>query len=181
MSVTVNTEKPVKKRGGINLRAVIFAAVLVVPIGWMAWTYITLTVSKGIEQTSRYGTSYKTVDLKSLGNFAFNDKVDTEQQVPPEYRALDGKKLLLSGQMFARDGAMRSNGFELVYSIQNCCFNGPPRVQERVYAKAPEGKMVPILGGLVDVYGTLHVRAQRDGDTVMSLYDLDVERLEPHR
>jgi hypothetical protein len=181
MTVTLNTEKPVKKRSRINLRAIIFAAVLLLPLGWMVKTYVTLTVSKGIENTTRYGKDYKTVDLKSLGNFAFNDQVDSEQQVPREYRDLDGKKLLLSGQMFSNDGALRSNSFQLVYSIQKCCFNGPPQVQERVFCKIPNGKLVPIFDDLTDVYGTLHVRAQREAGKVISLYDLDVERIESHR
>ena len=33
--------------------------------------------------------------------------------------------------------------FQLVYSIQKCCFGGPPRVQERVFVNAPASKPVP--------------------------------------
>ena len=47
-------------------------------------------------------------------------------------------------------------------------------------AKVPNGKRVYVYSGLAKVYGTLHIRAIRENGKVVSLFDLDVERIEPY-
>ena len=164
------------KKWHLNLRVLVLAGVVLLPIGWMTYTFIVLTIGQGIEQVG----DYKQVDLKAMGNFPFNDRTDGPDQVPEVYRQLDGQKVLLIGQMYSDFAASpRVNRFQLVYSIQNCCFNGPPKVQERVFCQVPGDKTVPIYDGLSRVYGTLHVRAIREKGMVVSVYDLDVERVEP--
>jgi hypothetical protein len=174
--MAVATEKSQGVLSRVNLRMVIVAAVILLPVGWMVWTFATLTLSSGIEKAGQYTT----VDLKSLGNFPFSEVDGTVADVPKQYAALDGKKLLLVGQMYVDTStAPYVDRFQLVYSIQNCCFNGPPRVQERVFAHVPPGgRKVPVFGDLTRVYGTLHVRAQRENGRVVSLFDLDVEKVE---
>lgn len=165
-----------RSRQGVPLRLLVLAGLLLAPIAWMTYTYISLTVSQGIEQVGEY----KKVDLKAMGNFSFDDRGGTVEDVPEVYRALDGQKVLLIGQMYSDfTAAPTVDRFQLVYSIQNCCFNGPPLVQERVFAHVPEGRRVPVYGGLAAVYGTLHVRPIRESGRVVSLYDMDVERVEP--
>ena len=88
--------------------------------------------------------------------------------------------MFLVGQMYVDTStAPVVDRFQLVYSIQNCCFNGPPKVQERVFAQVPPGgRKVPVFGSLAKIYGTLHVRADRENGRVVSLYTLDVEKVE---
>jgi len=69
--------------------------------------------------------------------------------------------------------------FQLVYSIQKCCFGGPPRVQERVFVKAPPNNPAPFYWQPVRVTGTLHVNAHREEGQVVSVFDMDVDRVEP--
>ena len=125
------------------------------------------------------GGGYKEVNLKAMGNFVFDGQNGTVSDVPPQYRALDGQKVVLVGEMYSSVGAAEVSRFELVYSIAKCCFGGPPKVQERVFCVVPNDGTVPILGGQARVTGTLHVAAQKEGDTINSLYTLDVHKVEP--
>ena len=181
MSDTVEYRKAASKpRKDINLRLVGFIAVVCLPVAWMTYTFIKLSVSSGIEQVG----DYKQVDLKSMGNFPFDDTFDTEQAVPEVYRKLDGQKVLLIGRMYVDFTAEPTvDRFQLVYNIANCCFNGPPRVQERVFAHVPAGsnKKMPVYADMTEVYGTLHVRTLREKGHVISLYDMDVEKMRPQR
>ena len=163
-----------KKMGFVKPQVLIVALVIAAPLAWVVYTFATLSLGGGIEQVG----DFKRVDLKSMGNFPFDDVIGTEKDVPDIYHKLDGQKVLLIGQMYSDfAAASRVDRFQLVYSIQNCCFNGPPKVQERVFAHTPKGKTVPIADGLAKVYGTLHVRTQRENGKVVSLYDMDVERV----
>lgn len=179
MSTTMEQQQTaVRKRKRLSMQMIVFMAVLGLPIAWLTYTVARLTFTSGIEQRG----DYKWVDLKALGNFPFDDRIDTELAVPEDYRKLDGQKVLLVGQMYVDFTAEPLvDRFQLVYSIQNCCFNGPPKVQERVFAHIPEGseKKVPVYGGLAEVYGTLHVKAVREKGRVVSLFDMDVERVRP--
>lgn len=173
-SVTQQTTRS-RTKPRFNPRILIFLGVLALPLGWMVYTFVSLSISGGIEQRG----DYKEVNLKAMGNFPFNDRIDTEQQVPEIYRKLDGKKVLLVGQMYSDFSAAQTDRFQLVYSIANCCFGGPPKVQERVFCHMPAGKPTPIYGGLSSVYGTLRIRAMKENGIVVSLFDMDVERIKP--
>ncbi len=169
---TIPYRKASKPR--VNPRLLLVGLIIAAPIAWMVYTFAKLSIGEGIEQVGEY----KQVDLKSMGNFPFNDQTDGEAQVPEVYRRLDGQKVLLIGQQYVDYTAEPTvTRFQLVYSIQNCCFNGPPKVQERVFANAPKGKKVPVYGGLARVYGTLHVKAIRENGTVVSLYEMDIEKM----
>ena len=67
--------------------------------------------------------------------------------------------------------------FTLVYSISNCCFNGPPKVQHFVAASVLPGGEAEYSSDLVDVVGTLHVGVQTAEGHVQSVYRIDVEKV----
>ena len=118
------------------------------------------------------------VDLKALSSFEMDQDNGTDNDIPQRYRQLDGKKVLLVGQMYdpyaADDGQVRL--FTLVYSITNCCFNGPPKVQHFIQATVPPGKSVSdSTGDFVSVIGTLHVGVQSAEGHVQSVYRIDVD------
>lgn len=164
------------RRPPVNLRLVVLLGVLALPFLYFAYVIVDQAMTGGIKDR---GTYYE-VDLKSLGNFPFDAMQDDLSSVPEQWRKLDGKKVMLTGEMYAGgSSAPEVRAFELVYSIQKCCFNGPPRVQERVFVKAPPGKTVPFHWKPVRVVGTLHVDAKRSGDEVISVFEMDVETLEP--
>jgi len=162
----------------VPLRMVMAAVFVLGPLCYMVYTFFVLEIGQGIEQVGEY----KMVNLKAMGNFRFDDVTDDESRVPEVYRQLDGQKVLLIGEMYVDFGAApTTDRFQLVYSIAECCFGGPPLVQERVFASVPPGQKVRVHDGLARVYGTLNVRAIRENGRVVSLYDMDVDRVEPHR
>lgn len=119
-------------------------------------------------------------NLKPLGNFDLDQVNGRTEDIPKEFRDLDGKRVEVAGQMWAplnADGTVRD--FNLVYSIASCCFSGPPRVQHIVKAKARDGASFPYSAGRVVVTGTLHVGVQRQGEVIDSIYRMDVENVRP--
>jgi hypothetical protein len=152
----------------------IVGGVLAVLLAWLGYAYLHLFTTAGMEA---HGI-YPHVNLKEMGNFRFDETRGTVNDVPTLYRDLDGHKVQLVGQMYVDDtAALAVDHFQLVYSIQNCCFGGPPRVQERVFAHVA-GARVGVVDGLARVVGILHVRAVAQGGRVTSLYDLDVQTVE---
>jgi hypothetical protein len=176
------TKLPLSQR--INFRIIIFAGIVLFLLGWPVYTFLSETLTHGIHNKG----SYKEVDLKAMGNFEFDRDTGTINDVPKDYRNLEGQKVLLSGEIFApREAGPNVEQFELVYSIQKCCFNGPPRVQERVFSTVSKtNKNVRVRGeGYHKVMGTLHVTVKRDklpnGELggVTEVYHLDVDSIEP--
>ncbi|HEV8292594.1 MAG TPA: hypothetical protein VGP94_11755 [Tepidisphaeraceae bacterium] len=164
----------------INLRMVIFFAVILIPIGYMVYLFADTWRTHGIwdARDSRYG-SYKKVDLKAMSMFQLNQTYATDADIPAEYRALEGKRVMLVGEQYLR-GSSRGTQleFDLVYSIAKCCFNGPPQIQHFVKCKALPGKNIDTYVGLVKAVGILHVGVQIENGRVASVYRMDVESVE---
>jgi hypothetical protein len=169
---------PGHRAGGnrANLPLVLLAVVSVAPLAWFLYAAIHRSVTDGIEKEGQYTR----VDLRMMGNFPFDETHGTLDDVPMRYRALDGQKVQLDGQMYSDISAAAAvDRFQLVYSIENCCFRGPPRVQERVFAHVPNADKAPLYPNVVRVYGILHTRLTQADHRIVSVYDLDVERVEP--
>jgi hypothetical protein len=158
----------------LNLRLLVFLAIVAIPFIWVAWLIINprMIVKEG---------DYYFVDLKAMGNFPFDSKRDTIDAVPREVRELDGKKVKFDGEMYAPSAATNDvRDFQLVYSIVECCLGGPPKVQERVFAYVPEGKRVAnYTNRQVSVIGTLRVAVKKDGDETVSVFTMDVDEVTP--
>lgn len=127
---------------------------------------------------------YYEVNLKSMSNFEMNQLNGTLEDIPQPYRKLDGQKVLLEGEVAptGMGSGDKVNQFLLCYSVAKCCFGGPPKVQHFVHCKAPDGKMVSNYdgAGTVRVFGTLHVRIKKgEGGKIQSIYELDLDRVEP--
>src|SRR5438067_13238224 len=95
MSNAAVTKPPLSER--INFRAIIFAGVVLLLIGWPVYTYISETITHGIHDRG----GYKEVDLKQMGFFEMDPSNASLKDVPPQFRALDGQKVLLKGEVFA--------------------------------------------------------------------------------
>ena len=166
------------RRRRISPQMLLIFGLLCLPFAYFAYVIIDQSLTRGVKDHG----SYVEVDLKSMGFFPFNAQTDGLAAVPEIYRKLDGRRVVLQGEMFADDTAGATvRRFQLVYSIQKCCFGGPPKVQERVFCQVPNTMKVRnyTYNGQVRVVGTLKVEAKRDGDQVVSLYELDVESVEP--
>ena len=164
------------RRLAINPRLVLLLAFLGLPFIYFGYVIVDQAVSGGVKDRG----DYFEVDLKSLGQFPFDPVQDDINGVPEKWRKLNGKRVMLVGEMYAGGSAApKVPAFELVYSIQKCCFGGPPKVQERVFVRAPPGKAVPFYWQPVRVVGKLNVEPKRVEGQVVSVFDMEVERIEP--
>ena len=165
------------RRPGITLRMGLLLALVAAPFLYFGYVIVDQAMHKGVVNRGNYFE----VDLKSLGYFPFDAAKDSLEDVPQRWRDLDGKRVALVGEMWTGGtSAPKINAFELVYSIQKCCFGGPPKVQERVFAKVRNGGTVPYSWQTVRVVGTLHVTAARDETgQIVRLYELDVDSVDP--
>ncbi|HEX8912082.1 MAG TPA: hypothetical protein VF796_06955 [Humisphaera sp.] len=173
--------KPVSFVQRVNWRLVVFLLVISAPFAWVIWSAVRNSMNGGISADGL-------VDLKQLGNFAFDQENGTIEDVPKAARALDGKKVTLRGYAVPATAAPTGKKFQFVYDVQRCCFNGAPQVQERVNAHSATEIEIPSYAETAcELTGTLHVRLIRepgpDGKPgqITSVFDLDVETLKPWR
>jgi hypothetical protein len=123
------------------------------------------------------------VELKQMSNFDMDQVMGTVQDVPERYRQLDGKRVMLEGEIapggFSSGGTTHS--FSLCYSVAKCCFGGPPKVQHFVLCTPADGKPMPYVSdGPVKVYGKLSVKVvKEDTGKIGSIFQMAVERVEP--
>jgi hypothetical protein len=161
----------------INFRMVAFGLIVAALLGFPIYWYLSVALTGGIRER---GDGWKEVDLMAMVTFPFDQKFGTIDDVPPKYRALDGQKVILTGEMVPMNSAAPDiNSFSLVYSVAKCCYNTEPQVQHFIHSTVINGKEVPYYAGLVKVYGTLHVNVKKAEGKVDSVFQFDVENVEP--
>ncbi|MEL7239285.1 MAG: hypothetical protein AAGK78_10515, partial [Planctomycetota bacterium] len=90
-ATTASYAKPTfEAAGGPNLRVIIFALVVLVPVALLGYVYWQATVSGGVRELP---DGYKSVDLRQMVSFPFDDRTGTTDDVPELYRSLDGQKV----------------------------------------------------------------------------------------
>src|SRR5947208_5929721 len=88
----------------ISLRMVVFGCVVLLLVGYPVYIFVHETVTGGVVD---YG-GFKKVDLKALSNFEMSQTDATIEDVPPQWRKLDGQKVLLEDEMWdPRDASGR--------------------------------------------------------------------------
>jgi len=162
-----------------NWRLLAFVGFFFVVFGSLGYTIFSEVISGGVHKRG----DVVEVNLKAMGNFPFEAQGGTVKDVPPKYRALDGKKVLLQGFMYTPNSAgSDASSCQLVYNVQKCCFSGPPQVQERVFLHPPADRKVSRYDQytLVNVIGTLSVKVERDsvGNTT-SVYTMVPDDVTP--
>jgi hypothetical protein len=164
----------------LNLRALIFVAVLLFLLGWPVYTFLSETLTNGIHNRG----AYKEVDLKAMCCFRIDSHAATLKDIPAAYRALDGQKVMLTGLVDPQSQAGPDvTEFTLLYSKTcGCGFGGLPQVQEKVFATAAPGRVLQYSGDrYYKAIGTLHVTMKRnesDGE-IIEVYHLDADTIEP--
>jgi hypothetical protein len=162
--------------GAINLRLIFFLAVLCAPVLWLLWIFTASALRGGIVNHG----DYLEVDLFKMSAFEMDQVNATDQSIPRQFRDLDGKRVMLVGEMYqpyAVGGTIAE--FDLCYSITKCCVTASPKIQHFVRSTTMQDKQVQYYSGLVRVLGTLHVGVQKMGGRVGSVYRLDVESVTP--
>ncbi len=164
---------PIPLAQRVNVRMVVFAAIVLALLAFPIYWYLSVALTGGIRDA---GNGYKEVELMSMVTFPFDQKYGTIEDIPEKYRALDGQKVILTGEMVPmQSAAPEINAFSLVYSIAKCCYNTEPQVQHFVHSTVNGNKEVPYYGGLVKVYGTLRVNVKKAEGKVESVFQFDVE------
>jgi hypothetical protein len=164
--------KAVAKR----VRKVVLMIVAIYLLLVLVFQGMTGSFSHGIH---KQGDLYS-VDLRAMSDFALDQMNGRDDDIPKAYRELDGKRVTLVGQMWSPTTSTgKVNRFDLVYSINSCCFSGPPKVQHFVHATTREPDAVELSRGLVSVTGRLHVGVERDSGGLVSVYRIDVEDVRP--
>ncbi|MGA2233708.1 MAG: hypothetical protein ABSH22_22615 [Tepidisphaeraceae bacterium] len=168
--------KPFYQR--INPRAAVLAGIALLFIGGPFYVWARGVIDGGIINEG----DYFHVDLKAMSSFNLDQVNGTPNDVPARFRELEGKRVLLDGQMWAPTsaGSDSVNYFQLVYSITKCCFNGPPLAQHFVDANVVPGRVVYNYGqDPIHVWGTLHIRFRKEpGGVIKAVYEVDVDKVE---
>lgn len=160
----------------MNPRIIIFALVALMLIGFPAYVFLDEKVTGGIKNRG----DFLEVSLKAMSNFEMDQNNGQISDIPEQFRALDGKRVLLEGEMWIPNNAASEVGeFELVYSIAKCCFSGPPKIQHFVLCRPAQGKTVEYYQGLVRVMGTLRVQVEHAEGKITRVFKLDVDRVDP--
>jgi hypothetical protein len=161
----------------INFRIIVFALVMLVVIGYPIYLFVKEDITGGIVDRG----DYKEVNLQAMSVFPFDQQNGRMEDIPQKWRDLDGKKVMLQGEMYAPGAASDElRRFDLVYSISKCCFNGPPQVQHFVKSTVVGNKTVTYYSQQVRVMGTLHVNVKKgEAGGIESVYTLDVDNVQP--
>jgi len=109
--------------------------------------------------------------IKELGNFDYDPTVGGG--IPDDVRLLDGCHFKTSGYMIPLDQAESISEFALVPSLFACCFGQPPQIQHTIVVHCPKSKAVSYFPDQLTVEGTLHVKEDRDGGFIVSIFQLD--------
>jgi hypothetical protein len=164
----------------INWRVLVFVAVIILPIALLFFWWLNEALSGGIHDHG----AYKEIDLKAMSSFDMDQTNAKMEDIPEKWRALEGKKVLMMGEMWAPNYAgdsARLNYFQLVYSKTKCCFSGPPLAQHFVDGNVVKGSHVYYYDVPVKVLGTEHIFVRKDPTTgvIKSIYHVDVEKVTP--
>lgn len=181
-TATLPASDPIRARGGFNFRLLGFIAIFGLLLGYPFYIYLDSMLSGGIKQEGEYTR----VDLKAMSTFTMDQKAGTVNDVPERFRNLNGKKVILVGEI--APGGFEARGvdqyFQLVYSVQKCCYSGKPLIQHFVQATVPPEnyKNINIAGsGEVEVRGVLTVKVTPENkspdDDISGIYHLRVESM----
>src|SRR5829696_8911139 len=89
------------RRRGVSVRLVVLLALVALPFLYFGYVIVDQSLNGGV---TKHGNYYD-VDLKSLGYFPFDPAKDDLDNVPARWRALDGKRVALAGEMFVPGSA----------------------------------------------------------------------------
>ncbi|MFT3785923.1 MAG: hypothetical protein QM770_07135 [Tepidisphaeraceae bacterium] len=174
-----------RRAKGFNWRILIFVGVFVALLGYPLYVYLDSALSGGI---GRAQNGFVPVDLKAMSSFSMDQTTGRLEDVPARFRELDGKKVKLVGEI--APGGFSSRGddqyFQLVYSVQKCCYSGAPQIQHFVQATVPPEAVRNIdtgTGGPVEVYGVLNVKITPEdkapSDKLTGVYHIKVQSVRP--
>jgi hypothetical protein len=160
------------------VRVGLVCALILSLVGYALKVTYESVIKGGVVQT---GDHYK-VELKQMSSFEMDQSNGTLEDIPARFRELDGKKVILEGEVApGEEGGNKVRLFDLCYSVQQCCFSGPPKAQHFVRCKPVGNRLVPnyLNQGQIRVSGTLHVKVVKEEGAIQRVFHLDLEQVEP--
>ncbi len=112
------------------------------------------------------------VDFSVLAGFQYKEGMT----LPAEIRKLDGKLVRLVG--FLRNEEQQDACHEFWLVNQNCDCQGGPKMNEWVFCTMAAGKTVDLGDEPGVVTGRFEVGEQKEDDFVVSLYRLEVQKVD---
>lgn len=126
-----------------------------------------------------------------LGSFPFNPPEadpaakpgtpppSAANQIPAAIKALDGKKVIVTGYMLPlkMDKGGLVTEFLLVSSPQACCYGVTPQINEFIVVKMAKAGVKSLMDTPVEFYGTLAVREVFEEGYLSNIYTLDCEKM----
>jgi len=112
------------------------------------------------------------IGFSVLANFEYKQGM----ALPETVTKYDGKSVQLTGFMKREDGGEGETA-EFLLVNDACGCNGTPKLNEIVFCAMPEGKLAKVQPGVVKLTGTFHVGEEKDGDVVLSIYSVDVDKI----
>jgi hypothetical protein len=114
-----------------------------------------------------------TVSDTPMTNQVFGKDV-SDKQIPADVKALDTKKVTITGYMMPlKEQGDKSTEFLIMRTQSSCCYGIAPAINELITVKA-SGEGVPtIMDDLVQVQGTLRVGTVREDGYIVGVYQMD--------
>jgi hypothetical protein len=120
------------------------------------------------------GADFSTIDLSTF-QFPFDSDNGTLADIPKSIRDLNGQAVAAEGMMIPLDAAEAISQFALVPKWGPDPDSAPP-VQTVLGCKMSPGTALRYFPDRIRVIGIMHVAVVRDGDYIVSLYSLNVQR-----
>ncbi|GAB4140038.1 MAG: hypothetical protein Fur0037_06450 [Planctomycetota bacterium] len=117
----------------------------------------------------------KIVTFDELSSWPYEDGL---KGMPESVKALDGKKVLMTGFMLPIDEVQNIKEFLLVQSLWSCCYGQPPDINGIVRVVMPKGKTADYFFDPLKVTGRLKIEAAMLDGYVVDIYQLHLESLE---
>ena len=111
---------------------------------------------------------------------AYIASLNLNEQISPDIRAMDGKKVEIQGFMLPldmSDGNLRT--FMLLKDQMACCYGNMPRLNEWVYVRVPKNKKIGIHQDVpITLFGTLQVEAKFEREVLTGIYHLELDQIQ---
>ena len=118
-------------------------------------------------------TDPEKVGFDVLASFDYKEGEDP----PEEVTKLHKKKVQISGFMTTEDGS--GGDVEFFVLVNDACgCEGTPKLNEMVFCSMPEGDTTEIRPGVRTITGRLYVEEEKEDGVVISLYTLEVDKVE---
>jgi hypothetical protein len=132
----------------------------------------------GFDILSGYNIEISDELLGPVTNNLAEVSAKTEALIPPKVKALDKKRVALTGFMLPLkvEGGLVTE--MLIMKDQSmCCYGTVPKIHEWVSIKMTEKGVKPLMDQAVTLYGKLHVGEMRENGYLTGIYRMDGEKM----